>query len=96
MPETTLNAVADHGTISGATADSGYDDARKVVSDLAELGIDLHDVTELLESEGVDKFMDSWSNLLEGVQKQLTAGAEKADNGDPSKAGNADKAGASA
>jgi len=96
MPEATLNAVADHGTISGPTADSGYDEARQVVRDLSALGIELHEVTELLETEGVDKFMDSWSNLMEGVQKQLTAGAKKADNGDPSKAGNADRAGASA
>jgi transaldolase len=95
MPEATLNAVADHGSITGPTADSGYDEARQVVSDLSAQGIELHEVTELLESEGVNKFMDSWSNLLEGVQKQLTAGAEKADNGDPSKAGNADKSGAS-
>src|SRR3712207_651313 len=71
MPEATLNAVADHGVISGPTADSGYDEARQVVSDLSALGIELHEVTELLETEGVDKFMDSWANLLEGVQKQL-------------------------
>jgi transaldolase len=96
MPEATLNAVADHGTISGPTADSGYDEARQVVSDLSALGIELHEVTELLETEAVEKFMDSWASLLEGVQKQLTAGAKKADNGDPSKAGNADRAGASA
>jgi transaldolase len=92
MPEATLNAVADHGSITGPTADTGYDDARKVVSDLSALGIELDEVTELLESEGVDKFMDSWASLLEGVQKQLSAGASKADNGDPGKAGNADKA----
>ncbi len=92
MPEATLNAVADHGTISGPTADSGYDEARQVVSDLSALGIELDEVTELLESEGVDKFMDSWASLLEGVQKQLSAGADKAGNGDPGKAGNADKA----
>jgi transaldolase len=96
MPEATLNAVADHGAISGPTADSGYDEARQVVTDLSALGIELHEVTELLESEGVDKFMDSWASLLEGVQKQLTAGAAKADNGDPSKAGNADRKDSSA
>ncbi|HST47257.1 transaldolase [Jatrophihabitans sp.] len=96
MPEATLNAVADHGTISGPTADSGYDEARQVVSDLSALGIELDDVTELLETEGVDKFMDSWATLAESVQKQLSAGAAKSPNGDPSKAGNADKAGASA
>ena len=96
MPEATLNAVADHGVINGPSGAAGYDDARKVVSDLAALGIELAEVTELLETEGVQKFMDSWSGLLEGVQKQLSAGAAKADNGDPSKAGNADKSGASA
>ena len=96
MPEATLKAVADHGRITGPTADTGYDEARQVVSDLAEVGIELAEVTELLESEGVDKFMDSWASLLEGVQKQLSAGADKADNGDPGKAGNADRVGASA
>jgi transaldolase len=78
MPEATLNAVADHGEITGATANTGYNEARGVVADLAELGIELDEVTELLEVEGVSKFMDSWSILLEGVQKQLTEGAKKA------------------
>ncbi|MGI8667140.1 MAG: transaldolase family protein, partial [Jatrophihabitans sp.] len=78
MPEATLNAVADHGEITGATANTGYHEARGVVEQLAELGIELHEVTELLEVEGVQKFMDSWSILLEGVDKQLIAGAKKA------------------
>jgi transaldolase len=78
MPEATLNAVDDHGVITGPTANTGYDEARQVESDLSALGIELHEVTELLEVEGVSKFMDSWSILLEGVQKQLEAGAEKA------------------
>ncbi|MEO6702086.1 MAG: transaldolase [Jatrophihabitantaceae bacterium] len=78
MPEATLKAVADHGTITGATANTGYGEARGVAAQLSELGIELDEVTELLEVEGVQKFMDSWSILLEGVQKQLTAGAAKA------------------
>ncbi len=77
MPEATLNALADHGVITGATADSGYDEARKVFADLSALGIEIDEVTDLLESEGVSKFMDSWSILLEGVQKQLDAEAAK-------------------
>ena len=78
MPEATLNAVADHGVIAGATANTGYHEARGVVAQLSELGIELDEVTELLEVEGVQKFMDSWSILLEGVDKQLRAGAKKA------------------
>lgn len=78
MPEATLNAVAEHGEITGATANTGYHEARAVFAQLSELGIEVDEVTELLEVEGVQKFMDSWSVLLEGVQQQLTAGAQKA------------------
>ncbi|CAN5400581.1 transaldolase [soil metagenome] len=77
MPEATLNALADHGVISGATANSGYDDARQVFADLSAVGIEIDEVTELLETEGVQKFMDSWSVLLEGVQRELAAEAAK-------------------
>ncbi|MGX7679804.1 transaldolase [Jatrophihabitans sp. DSM 45814] len=77
MPEATLNALIDHGVIDGPTANTGYDEARKVFSDLSELGIEIDDVTELLETEGVQKFMDAWSVLLEGVQRQLDAEAAK-------------------
>ena len=71
MPEATLNAVADHGVISGPTANSGYDEARKVVSDLSALGIELRRGHRAARVRGRRKFMDSWSILLEGVQKQL-------------------------
>jgi len=78
MPEATLNATADHGTIRGNTGNTGYHEARGVMAQLAELGIEIDEVTELLEVEGVQKFMDSWSVLLEGVRKQLDAAAKKA------------------
>jgi transaldolase len=71
MPEATLAALADHGTITGATANTGYDDARQTFADLSAVGIEIDEVTELLETEGVQKFMDSWSVLLEGVQREL-------------------------
>jgi transaldolase len=77
MPEATLNAVADHGRIQGPTANTGYDEARETFAALSTLGIEISEVTELLETEGVQKFMDSWSILLEGVQKQLDAAATK-------------------
>jgi transaldolase len=74
MPAATVEAVADHGRLRGAdTACSGYDQARKVFDDLAALGIGYDDVAETLEVEGVQKFADSWKELLESVSRQLAA-----------------------
>ncbi len=53
-----------------------YDDARQVMKDLAEAGIDYDDVIEVLEREGVEKFEKSWNELLETVEKNLGAAQE--------------------
>ncbi|MCU1601259.1 MAG: tal [Frankiales bacterium] len=71
MPEATLKAVADHGTITGDTITGSYAEAQQVFDDLKAAGIDLDDVTDLLEKEGVEKFEASWSELLESVTDQL-------------------------
>jgi transaldolase len=71
MPEATLNAVADHGVIRGDTIRGHYDEARKVLDDLAGLGIDYDDVIAVLEREGVEKFETSWVELLESTTKEL-------------------------
>jgi len=73
MPEATLDAVADHGTISGNTIAGTYDEARKVLADLETLGIGYDDVIEVLEAEGVQKFEDSYAQLAESVRTQLEA-----------------------
>jgi transaldolase len=73
MPEKTLNAVADHGDITGDAVRAHYDDAAAVLDALAAIGVSYQDVVETLESEGVVKFEKSWSELLTDVQSQLTA-----------------------
>ena len=73
MPEATLDAVADHGEIHGNAVAGSYDAARKVIADLEALGIGYDDVIEVLESEGVQKFEDSYKELAESVQGQLDA-----------------------
>jgi transaldolase len=73
MPEATLDAVADHGRISGDTISGTYDDARSVLDRLAAVGIEYDDVIELLEVEGVQKFEDSYAQLAESVKGQLAA-----------------------
>jgi transaldolase len=71
MPEATLDAVADHGNIRGNAIAGTYDAARKVLADLDSLGITYDEVISVLESEGVQKFEDSYAQLAESVQGQL-------------------------
>ena len=42
-----------------------------MLDDLARVGVDLADVTEVLEREGVEKFEASWAQLAEAVSGQL-------------------------
>jgi transaldolase len=71
MPEKTLDAVAEHGEIRGDTVRSGYDDATEVLDSLERLGISYADVVARLEREGVEKFEKSWTELLDGVSREL-------------------------
>jgi transaldolase len=72
MPTKTMLAVADHGEIAGDQVTCHYDDARNVLDALERLGVSYADVVAVLEREGVDKFERSWTDLLSGVQTELT------------------------
>jgi transaldolase len=67
MPEETIRAFQDHGNVA-LTLARGLDEARRLLVDLARVGIDYEDVVETLEEEGVQKFADSFAELLEGVR----------------------------
>ncbi|MDQ3628251.1 MAG: transaldolase [Actinomycetota bacterium] len=71
MPEKTLDAVADHGEITGDTVTGRYDGARGVLQSISAQGIFYDDVVAVLETEGVDKFAASWSELAETVRAEL-------------------------
>jgi transaldolase len=75
MPEATLCAVADHGTVpTDRTADTvrgGYAEAREHMAALAAAGVDYDDVVRVLEDEGVDKFAVSWQELLTTIEGEL-------------------------
>jgi transaldolase len=73
MPEKTLDAVADHGVVTGDTVSGTAAAAQGVFDALTEVGIDLDDVFKVLEEEGVDKFGKSWGELMEATQGQLDA-----------------------
>ncbi|TQK31946.1 transaldolase [Arthrobacter sp. SLBN-53] len=73
MPEKTLDAVADHGVVTGDTVSGTAAEAQGVFDALVAVGIDKDDVFITLEEEGVEKFEKSWAELMEATQGQLDA-----------------------
>ncbi|MHA7219290.1 transaldolase [Arthrobacter sp. MDT1-48-3] len=73
MPEKTLEAMADHGVVEGDTITGTYAESNEVLNQLDAIGISYDEVVEQLETEGLDKFVASWSELLETVQTALDA-----------------------
>lgn len=71
MPEKTLLAFADHGVVSGNSIEPNLSAASGVIAELASVGINLTDVTDLLEKEGVEKFIVSWHELIDSVDDAL-------------------------
>ncbi|MGW3027664.1 transaldolase [Streptomyces sp. NPDC001221] len=71
MPEATLVATEDHGTITGNTIAGTYEQARADLDAVEKLGIRYDDVVQLLEDEGVEKFEASWNDLLKSTEAEL-------------------------
>lgn len=78
MPEKTLEATFDHGQVAGDTVTGTYEAAHKVFADLAAVGVDFADVTQVLEDEGVEKFIASWHDLQGTVKTALESAPEAA------------------
>jgi transaldolase len=72
MPFETITAFQDHGVCT-VTLTEGFDEARALLADLADAGVDYADVVEALEVEGVQKFADSFTTLLAGIDAKRAA-----------------------
>jgi transaldolase len=71
MPEATMRLVADHGQVPADSVHGHYDQAREVLGQLREVGIDYDDVVQALEDDGVAKFDASWDQLGERLASTL-------------------------
>jgi len=69
MPPALIDAFRDHG-VTARTVDTGLDDARRIIADLAAVGIELADVTALLLTEGLASFQKSFDTLSAGLTKK--------------------------
>ena len=78
MPEATLNAVADHGQIPDDSIHGTYDQSQGVLRELAALGIDYHNVVQVLEDQGVSAFEASWDQLGQRLATALHPGPDAA------------------
>jgi transaldolase len=67
MPEETIRAFQDHGRVA-PTLESGLDEAKRVLERLAQVGVDYDDVTATLENEGIQKFTESFEELLKAIE----------------------------
>jgi transaldolase len=67
MPAETIVAFQDHGKVE-ATLEKGLSKAHRLFDELSAAGVDYDDVTETLEEEGVQKFADSFAELLDGIK----------------------------
>jgi transaldolase len=80
MPEATLNAFADHGSLrradNGDAVTGRASEAREVVDAVAATGVDLAEVFTVLERDGVDRFTRSWAELHEIVRRSMETVAE--------------------
>jgi transaldolase len=70
VPPKTLAAFFDHGIVE-RSIDRNVDEARQVFKDLAKAGIDMQQVTDDLESEGVKAFAVAFNSLLESLQTRM-------------------------
>ena len=67
MPGATIAAFLDHGSTE-RSVDVGLDEARQHFEQLAEAGINIDDVTQQLEDEGIASFTKSYESLLDSIE----------------------------
>lgn len=82
MPEATLGVAEDHGSLA-RTIDADLDGARRTFDRLHDLGVDMEDVADTLEHEGVAAFAKSTDDLLSALGDKADALRSGADREPP-------------
>lgn len=72
LPDATLVAFDERGTVA-RTIDEDLAGAKKLIDDLAALGIDAEEVAQKLESEGVASFAQSFEDVLVTLGERAAA-----------------------
>jgi transaldolase len=76
LPEATIAAFEDHGTVA-RTIDADVEEASEVMDRLADLGIDIDDVGQTLEEQGVASFHESFASVLGALEAKAASIASR-------------------
>ena len=68
MPPETVIAFQDHGEVRGDTVLEGVDEAERLLTQLRDAGVSYDEIVETLEVEGVQKFADAFTELIDGIE----------------------------
>ncbi|HVU76334.1 MAG TPA: transaldolase [Gaiellaceae bacterium] len=68
MPLETIQAFQDHGEVRGDTVTEGIDEAHELFRQLEQAGVSYDEVVDTLEAEGVQKFTDSFDEIVESIR----------------------------
>jgi transaldolase len=69
MPETTIAAFEDHGTVA-RTIEEAADDAERLLERLEAIGVSMTDVGRTLEEDGAASFTKSFDDLVETLESK--------------------------
>ena len=72
MPDGTIADFLDHGTVA-RTVDTGLDEAHRLIDQLSAAGIEMADVSAVLETEGVSSFAKSFDELMQSLGDKANA-----------------------
>ncbi|MBW2309042.1 MAG: bifunctional transaldolase/phosoglucose isomerase [Deltaproteobacteria bacterium] len=70
MPDETIDAFTDHGKIIENSVELEIEDSREVLVNLKEVGVDPDFITQQLQNEGVQKFIDPFDKLMQALAEK--------------------------
>jgi len=71
MPPASIDAFRDHGRVR-PSLEENLEESRQVFSKLAKLGINMDDVTNKLQNDGVKLFADSFDTLIDSITAKMS------------------------
>ena len=73
LPPATLDAFAEHGSADVAALVEDVDDSYAVLAQLKTVGVDLDAITDKLQTDGVQAFIDAFDGLLGAIEEKRSA-----------------------
>lgn len=78
LPHNTLEAFLDHGTAK-LTLETDLNKEKTYLQQLEDLRIDLSDICDEIQTQGVQAFSDSFEQLIDAIRRKATAGGSSDD-----------------